>query len=68
MLRGVNDINVKMHLQEKLAFRIYKDYPLITLKGLVRNAIGAFGTWPLTIGGALWGYNFKDQLILSTCL
>jgi hypothetical protein len=61
MLQEVNDINMKTHLQEKLAFKIYRDYPLITLKWLIYNAIGILGRahWPFMAN--FWGYSFKDD-------
>jgi len=53
--------NEKILLREKLAIEIYKDYPLSTLKQVVRNAIGIMGRahWPLAAN--FWGYSFKDD-------
>jgi hypothetical protein len=60
-LQEVKDPNVRTNLQEKLAIKIYKDYPLTTLKRMMHNAIGVLGRahWPLV--AHFWGYSFLDN-------
>jgi Dolichyl-phosphate-mannose-protein mannosyltransferase len=59
---GVNDLNKKINLQEKLAFNIYKEYPLTTLKEMTHNAIGILGRahWPVV--AHFWGYSFLNSI------
>jgi len=60
MLQGIDDMNVKADLQEKFAIKIYKDYPWITLKRMMRNAVGVLGRAPWPVMAYFWGYSFKD--------
>jgi hypothetical protein len=61
ILQGVNDLNVRAHLQEKLALNIYKDYPLITLKQTTHNAIGILGRAHWSPVAHFWGYSFLNS-------
>jgi hypothetical protein len=60
-LQGIKDPKAKMRLQEELAVKIFKDYPIITLKQIMHNAIGILGRahWPEV--AAFWGYSFLDN-------
>jgi len=61
MLQGIDDMNVKADLQEKFAIKIYKDYPWITLKRMMRSGVGVLGRAPWPVMAHFWGYSFKDN-------
>jgi hypothetical protein len=60
-LEEISDVTTKIYLQEEFAIRVFKDYPLMTLKEMMHNAVGILGRahWPLM--AHFWGYSFLDN-------
>jgi hypothetical protein len=60
-MKGINSINEKIHLKQRLAISIYREYPFMTLAQMAKNAIGIMLRAHWSIIANFWGYNFKDN-------